>query len=113
MDIELKKWEQHLTHWCPAQMYYYFLDSDGGKWCIYLRWDGQRGDEPWQAELFQCDDDWELKWDCERVDLLEEKEHTPGIVTGFYRDEEYPFLMEKVLELVKERFPNLDLPNNQ
>ena len=84
MEIELNKWEQHLTHWCPAQMYYYFLDSAGGKWCIYLRWDGQRGDEPWQAELFQCDDDWEFKWDCERVDLLEEKEHTPGIVTGFY-----------------------------
>lgn len=113
MDIELNKWEQDLTHWCPAQMYYYFLDSDEGKWCIYLRWDGQRGDEPWQAELFQCDDDWEFKWDCERVDLLEEKEHTPGIVTGFYRDEEYPFLMEKVLELVKERFPNLNFPNNQ
>ena len=39
MEIKLNKWEQDLTHWCPAQMYYYFLDSNGGKWCIYLRAD--------------------------------------------------------------------------
>ena len=112
MEIELNKWEQHLTHWCPAQMYYYCLDSKGGEWCIYFRWDGQQGDDPWQAELFHCDDDWEFKWDCERVDLLEEKEHTPGIVTGFYRDDESPFLMEKVLERAKGRFLDLVFPNN-
>ena len=109
----LNQWEMDLSHWCPAQMYYYFQDSNGMKWCIYLRWDGQRGDEPWQAELSQCDDDWEFILDCERVNLLEEKEHIPGVVTGFYWDEEYPFLMEKVLELAKERFPDLDFPNNQ
>ncbi len=111
--MELNKWEKHLTHWCPAQMYYYFQDSDGGKWCIYLRWDGHRGDEPWQAELCRCNDAWDFISDGQTINLLEEKEHTPGIVTGFYRDEEYPFLMGKILELTKERFPDLDFPNNQ
>ena len=37
----------------------------------------------------------------------------PGVVTGYYYDEEYPFLMEKVLELMKERFPDLDFPDNR
>ena len=111
--MELNKWEKHLTHWCPAQMFYYFQASYGGKWCIYLRWDGHRGDEPWHTELYQCDNKWAFKRDCEGVNLLEEKEHTPGIVTGVYRDEEYPLLMIKVLELAKERFPDLDFPNNQ
>jgi len=27
--------------------------------------------------------------------------HTPGVITGYYKDEEYPDLMEKALELVK------------
>ena len=111
--MELNKWEKHLTHWNPAQIYYYFQDLDGEKWCIYLRWDGHRGDEPWQAELYQCDNNWKFKGDGKETNLLEEKEHTPGIVTGFYRDEEYPFLMIKALELAKERFPDLDFPNNQ
>lgn len=30
-------WQKNLSHWCPAQMYCYFLDSSGGQWCIYLR----------------------------------------------------------------------------
>ena len=105
--MEQNTWIEDLHHWCPAQIYYYFIDSDGGRWCIYLRWSGCTGDEPWQAELYQCDDDWEFKTDCERVNLLEEKEHVPGTVTGFYRDEEYPYLKQRVLELVRERFPDL------
>lgn len=109
----LNHWEMYLKHWCPAQMFYYFQDSDGEKWCIYLRWDGHRGDEPWQAELCRCNDDWSSDNDVPPINLLEEKEHIPGIVTGFYRDEEYPFLMGKILELAKERFPDLDFPNNQ
>ena len=27
----LNHWEMYLKHWCPAQMFYYFQDSDGGK----------------------------------------------------------------------------------
>ena len=109
MERRLNSWQKDLTHWCPAQMYYYFMDSSGGKWCIYLRWSGERGDEPWSAELVRCDADWDFLWDSpDTVNLLEEKEHTPGIVTGYYYDEEYPFLQEKVLEMMKERFPGLD-----
>ena len=112
--VVLNKWELHITHWYPAQIYYYFQDKQGGKWSIYLRWDGQRGDEPWTAELVTCDDDWEYRWDSpDFVNLLKEKNHVPGVVTGYYYDEEYPFLMEKVLELMKERFPDLDFPDNR
>lgn len=112
--MKLNQWELHLTHWYPAQIYYYFIDNKGGKWSIYLRWDGHRDDEPWTAELFPCDDDWKYRWDSpDCVNLLEETNHVPGVVTGYYYDEEYPFLMEKVLVLMKERFPDLDFPNNQ
>ena len=113
METELNKWQKHLSHWCPAQMYYYFLDSSGGQWCIYLRWDGQRGDEPWSAELVRCNADGDFLWnDPDSVNLLEEKEHAPGVVTGYYYDDEYPFLQKKVLEMMEERVPGLDFPNN-
>lgn len=91
--------------WCPAQIYYYFVDADGGRWCIYLRW---RHQDPWTAELVGCDENWEFVWgNPDNVNLLEEKEHTLGIVTGYYTYDEYPHLMRKALELVKERFPDL------
>lgn len=47
--IVLNQWELQLEPWCPAQIYYYFKDNDGGNWLIYLRWSGERGDEPWSA----------------------------------------------------------------
>ena len=82
-------------------------------WCIYLRWDSQRGDEPWSAELVRCDGNWDFSWDSpDTVNLLKEKEHTPGTVTGYDYDEEYPFLQARVLELVKEKFPTIEFPNN-
>ena len=97
----------------PAKLFYYFEDADAGNWCIYLRWDGQRGDEPWSAELVRCDENWNFRWDSpDTVDLLKEKEHTLGTVTGYYYDEEYPFRQAKVLELVREMFPALEFPNN-
>ena len=109
-EITLNQWDVQLRHWCPAQIYYYFVDAEGGRWCIYLRW---RHEDPWTAELVRCDENWEFLWDSpDTVDLLEEKEHTPGIITGYYTDEEYPHLMRKALELVKERFPGLFFPDN-
>lgn len=101
--MELNTWVEDLLHWCPAQIYYYFMDSAGGHWCIYLRW---RHQDPWTAELVHCDDDWEFQWNHpETRNILEEKEHTPGIITGYYMDEEYPALMEKALALVKNMNP--------
>ncbi len=109
----LNQWTK-ITHWCPAQLFYYFKDADSGHWCIYLRWDGQRGDEPWTAELMRCNENWEFCWDSpDNVNLLEEKSHTPGTVTGYYYDKEYQFLQDKVLDLVKERFPDLEFPQKQ
>ena len=85
-------------------MYYYFLDSSGGKWCIYLRWSGERGDEPWPAELVRCNADWDFLWDSpDTVNLLEEKASSPVTIMT-----KYPFLQEKVLEMMKDRFPGLD-----
>ena len=39
--------------------------------------------------------------------VFQEKYHTPGTVKGYYYDEEYPFLMERVLEIVREMKPEL------
>ena len=38
MNMELFKWMVDLDHWSPAQIYYFFEDGRGGRWCIYLRW---------------------------------------------------------------------------
>jgi len=101
--MKTNQWIEYLNHWCPAQIYYYFVDAEGGRWCIYLRW---RHQDPWTAELVRCDENWEFIWNSpDTVDLLEEKEHTPGTITGFYTDEEYPALMENVLELVRNLNP--------
>lgn len=109
-EITLNQWDVQLRHWCPAQIYYYFADAEGRRWCIYLRW---RHENPWTAELVLCDENWEFIWKSpDNVDLLEEKEHTPGIITGYYTDDEYPYLMRKSLKLVKERFPGLAFPDN-
>lgn len=95
----LNQWLEHLHYWCPAQIYYYFLDKEGGRWCIYLRW---RHEDPWTAELVRCDMNWEFDWNSpDNRDLLEEEEHTPGIVTGYYKGDEYPFLEEKALETAR------------
>ena len=101
--MELNHWIERLRHWCPAQLYYYFADAEGGRWCIYLRW---RHQDPWTAELVPCDGDWEfIRNSPDTVNLLEEKEHTPGIITGYYTDDEYPALMENALTLVKNLNP--------
>ena len=34
--MTLNHWNK-ITHWCPAQLFYYFEDADAGNWCIYLR----------------------------------------------------------------------------
>ena len=57
--------------------------------------------------------DWEFSRRFTPIELLKEKEHVPGVVHGYYYDEEYPFLQEKVLEMMRERFPGLKFPNDQ
>lgn len=96
--MKLNQWIEDLR-WCPSQIYYYFLDKEGGRWCIYLRW---RHDDPWTAELCPCDENWKFIFDSpDRMDLLEEKEHTPGIITGYYKDDEYRELEEWILKKVQ------------
>lgn len=100
----LNQWIERLHYWCPAQIYYYFLDKKGGRWCIYLRW---RHDDPWTAELVRCDMNWEFDWNSpDNMDLLEEEEHTTGVITGYYKDDEYPFLEERMLKKVQTLLEN-------
>ena len=80
--MELNKWIIDIGCWCPAQIYYYFEDNDGGHWLIYLRWSCVRGDDPWSAELLRCDENWELiPGSPDNVNLLEEKVHVPASKT--------------------------------
>lgn len=74
------------------------------QWIERLRW---RHDDPWTAELVRCDMNWEFDWNSpDNVDLLEEKEHTPGVITGYYKDDEYPFLEERMLKKVQTLLEN-------
>ena len=100
-EIKEHEWIVHLDYFCPAQIYYYFHDAEGRRWCIYLRW---RHSDPWTAELVQCDDAWEFLTDGDWMNLLEETNHTPGTVTGYYREDEYGPLMEEALRKVRMVF---------
>lgn len=92
------------------EIVYHFKDNDGNNWIILLTWnDCYRGKEPWYGELCRCDENWEIISDSPDniSDLLEEKEHTPGIVKDYFYLEEYKFLEERVLEIVRELKPEL------
>ena len=89
---------------------YHFKDNDGNNWIILLTWnDCYRGKEPWRAGLWRCDENWKrIDGSPDNIsDLLEEKEHTPGIVKDYFYLEEYKFLEERVLEIVRELKPEL------
>lgn len=100
-EIREHEWILHLDFFCPAQIYYYFHDVEGRRWCIYLRW---RHSDPWTAELVRCDDSWEFITEEGWVNLLEEAVHVPGTVTGYYREDEYEPLMEEALRKATAMF---------
>ena len=84
--------------WCPSQCYYYFQDSDGSRYCIYLRW---RYSDPWTAELVGCTGDWDFSdFDWTTLDI------------PFYSQYDYRKLEKEVLRVVSLKFPNLAFPNN-
>lgn len=89
---------------------YHFKDNDGNNWIILLTLNEcYCGKELWHAWLCRCDENWEIISDSPDniYDLLEEKEHTPGIVKDYFYFEEYKFLEERVLEIVRELKPEL------
>lgn len=92
------------------EIVYHFKDNDGNNWIILLTWnDCYRGKEPWRAGLWRCDENWKrIDGSPDNIfDLIEEKEHTPGIVKDYFYFEEYKFLEERVLEIVRELKPEL------
>lgn len=93
------------------EIVYHFKDNDGNNWNIRLTcYRCQWYKEPWYGELCRCDENWEIISDSPDniSDLLEENEHTPGIVKDYFYLEEYKFLEERVLEIVRELKPELE-----
>lgn len=69
------------------EIVYHFKDNDGNNWIILLTLNEcYCGKEPWHAWLCRCDENWEIISDSPDniSDLLEEKEHTPGIVKDYF-----------------------------
>ncbi len=92
------------------EIVYHFKDNDGNNWIILLTWNEfYYGEGPWRAGLWRCDENWKrIDGSPDNIfDLLEEKEHTPGIVKDYFYFEEYKFLEERVLEIVRELKPEL------
>ena len=84
--------------YCPSQIYYFFTDAKSGeKYCIYLRW---RYRDPWTSYLVKCDDDYELQ---SKFDPLETHNQ--------YKEDDYCFLEEDVLDIIKEKFPETQFPS--
>ena len=94
--IVLNQWnEERAEDIFYPEIVYHFKDNDGINWIILLTWnDCYRGKEPWRAGLWRCDEDWKrIDGSPDNIsDLLEEKEHTPGIVKDYFYLEEYKFL---------------------
>lgn len=99
--IKENEWDLSLVG-CPSQCYYRFRENDGKRWQVYLRW---RWNDPWTAELTECGDDWEEIGDG--IDLLPEEERAPGVVTGFYREDELPILIEDLRKKLGRMFPGV------
>jgi hypothetical protein len=51
----VSEWEDDLC-WCPSQCYLR-ITYLGVNYIIYLRW---RHQNPWTAELVQCDENWDM-----------------------------------------------------
>lgn len=104
--IVLNQWnEERAEDIFYPEIVYHFKDNDGNNWLILLTcYRCQWYKEPWYGELCRCDENWEIISDSPDniSDLLEEKEHTPGIVKDYFYLEEYKFLEERVLEIVRE-----------
>lgn len=104
--IVLNQWnEERAEDIFYPEIVYHFKDNDGNNWIIFLTWnDCYCGKEPWRAGLWRCDENWKrIDGSPDNIsDLLEEKDHTPGIVKDYFYLEEYKFLEERVLEIVRE-----------
>lgn len=109
--IVLNQWnEDYAEDIFYPEIVYYFKDNDGNNWIVLLTWNEcYCGREPWRAGLWRCDENWEeIDGSPDNIsDLLKEKEHTPGIVKDYFYLEEYKFLEERVLEIVRELKPEM------
>lgn len=109
--IVLNQWnEERADDMFYPEIVYHFKDNDGNNWIILLTWnDCYCGKGPWCAGLWRCDENWERIDDSPDniSDLLKEKDHTPGIIKDHFYLEEYKFLEERVLEIVRELKPEL------
>ena len=112
--IVLNKWdEERAEDIFYPEIVYHFKDNDGNNWIILLTLNEcYCGKEPWHAWLCRCDENWEIISDSPDniYDLLKEKDHTPGIIKDYFYLEEYKFLEERVLEIVRELKPELKRP---
>jgi ribA/ribD-fused uncharacterized protein len=81
------KWHDSLI-WCPSQCYYTFEDKSGNPRLLYLRW---RHSDPWQAEVYQFNEDGSECWG-DYIDLD----------PPFFKDTELDELKAWCLEKIKE-----------
>ena len=109
--IVLNKWnEERAEDIFFPEIVYHFKDNDGNNWIILLTWNEcYCGKELWRAGLWRCDENWQIiDGSPDNIsDLLKEKEHTPGIVKDYFYLEEYKFVEERALEIVRELKPEL------
>ncbi len=84
--------------YCPSQIYYYFSTANGQKYVLYLRW---RHQDPWTVELVKVNS--EDEWDWDSAENL-----------GYFKwtSEEWKYLEEEVLEILRKKFPDVSFPEH-
>lgn len=83
-----ESWRNELV-WCPSQCEYYFHDSHGHPWCIYLRW---RHRDPWQSYLVPVSFGQEFLDFFDWIPLRTSKE---------YKDHEIEELEKEIIQIAK------------
>lgn len=89
--------------WCPSIIQYWFPVGDQIK-MVYMRW---RWDNPWSIEICTLKD----PQDFESWDLIETEDITEKI--GFFTDEEYKQMEEKVVEYLKNTYPDDNVADSE
>lgn len=85
-------WEEDLIM-CPSQCYCYF-ESDGKRYCIYLRW---RWDDPWVARVVPVDNKCDFTYNGD-WELLE---------TKCYSHDAYKKLESEAVRVIMKRFTRI------
>lgn len=102
--------EEHIFQediiYCPSQIYYYFTDNNGEKWCAYIR--QRRGPLTFELVNILENDEWKFG------DIIPLSRTYDINNQTTIREEEFEIeeLEKEVMGILRQRFPEVSFPNS-